>query len=55
MAKNVSKRSNMSAQNRPFSEKATKKTQKLNLQTVVVDGKKVRLSTKEIRASKKSN
>ena len=55
MAKNVSNRSNMSAQNRPFSEKATKKTQKLNLQTVVVDGKKVRLSAKEIRASKKSN
>lgn len=55
MARNVSKRSNMSAQNRPFSEKATKKTQKLNLQTVVVDGKKVRLSTKEIRSNKKSN
>jgi ribosomal protein L28 len=55
MAKNVSKRSNMSAQNRPFSEKATKKTQKLNLQTVLVDGKKVRLSAKEIRTSKKNN
>ena len=41
MAKNVSKRSNMSAQNRPFSLKATKKTQKVNLQTTVVDGKKV--------------
>ena len=55
MARNVSKRSNMSAQNRPFSEKATKKTQKLNLQTVLVDGKKVRLSAKEIRTSKKNN
>ena len=54
MAKNISKRNNMSAQNRPFSEKATKKTQKVNLQTVVVDGKKVRLSTKEIRLIKKS-
>ena len=54
MAKNVSKRSNMSAQNRPFSLKATKKTQKVNLQPVVVDGKKVRLSTKEIRTIKKN-
>jgi ribosomal protein L28 len=55
MAKNISKRNNMSAQNRPFSEKATKKTQKVNLQTVLVDGKKVRLSTKEIRTNKKNN
>jgi ribosomal protein L28 len=54
MAKNVSNRKNMSAQNRPFSLKATKKTQKVNLQTVLVDGKKVRLSTKEIRATKKN-
>ena len=54
MAKNVSNRKNMSSQNRPFSLKATKKTQKVNLQTVVVDGKKVRMSTKEIRAAKKN-
>ena len=53
MAKNLSKRSNMSAQNRPFSLKATKKTQKINLQTTIVDGKKVRLSTKEIRTKNK--
>ncbi|MBR2138799.1 MAG: 50S ribosomal protein L28 [Bacilli bacterium] len=52
MAKNISNRSNMSAQNRPFSLKATKKTQKVNLQTVKVDGKKVRLSTKEIKSIK---
>ena len=32
MAKNISNRKNMSSQNRPFSEKATKKTQKVNLQ-----------------------
>ena len=50
MAKNVSNRKNMSAQNRPFSLKATKKTQKVNLQTTTVNGKKVRLSAKEIRA-----
>lgn len=54
MAKNVSNRKNMSSQNRPFSLKATKKTQKVNLQTVVVDGKKVRMSAKEIRANKKN-
>ncbi|MBQ4262661.1 MAG: 50S ribosomal protein L28 [Bacilli bacterium] len=54
MAKNVSNRKNMSAQNRPFSLKATKKTQKVNLQATVVDGKRVRLSAKEIRANKKS-
>ena len=46
MAKNLSNRKNMSSQNRPFSLKATKKTQKVNLQTALVDGKKVRLSTK---------
>ncbi len=54
MAKNISNRKNMSSQNRPFSLKATKKTQKVNLQTTIVDGKKVRLSTKEIKSNKKS-
>ncbi len=54
MAKNISNRSNMSSQNRPFSLKATKKTQKVNLQTVEVDGKRVRLSTKEIKSIKKN-
>ena len=54
MAKNVSNRKNMSSQNRPFSEKATKKTQKVNLQPTMVDGKKVRLSTKEIRTLNKN-
>ena len=46
MAKNVSNRKNMSSQNRPFSEKATKKTQKVNLQATIVDGKKVRFAKK---------
>ena len=54
MAKNLSNRKNMSSQNRPFSEKATKKTQKVNLQVSIVDGKKVRLSAKEIRTNKKN-
>lgn len=49
MAKNISNRKNMSGNNRPFSLKATRKTQKVNLQTVKVDGKKVRMSTREIK------
>lgn len=54
MARNVSSRKNMSGNNRPFSLKATRKTQKVNLQTTLVDGKKVRLSTKEIKIIKKT-
>ncbi len=54
MAKNVSNRKNMSGNNRPFSLKATRKTQGVNLQTAKVDGKKVRLSTKEIKNMKKA-
>ena len=53
MAKNVSNRKNMSANNRPFSLKATNKTQKVNLQTIKLDGKKVRMSAKEIRSMEK--
>lgn len=53
MAKNISSRKNMSANNRPFSLKATNKTQKVNLQTVKLDGKKVRMSAKEIRSMEK--
>jgi ribosomal protein L28 len=53
MAKNISNRKNMSGNNRPFSLKATKKTQKVNLQTVKLDGKKVRMSAKEIRSFEK--
>jgi len=53
MAKNISNRKNMSGNNRPFSLKATKKTQKVNLQTVKVDGKKVRMSAKELRSLEK--
>lgn len=48
MAKNVSNRKNMSSQNRPFSLKATKKTQKVNLQTVVVDGKELECQLKKL-------
>jgi ribosomal protein L28 len=54
MAKNVSKKSNNMANNRPFSLKATKKTQRVNLQPTLVEGKKVRLSASEIRSMKKN-
>lgn len=53
MARNCSNRKNMSGNNRPFSLKATKKTQKVNLQPTLENGKKVRLSAKEIRSKKK--
>lgn len=53
MAKNISNRKNMSGNNRPFSLKATHKTQKVNLQTVKIDGKKVRMSAKELRSLEK--
>lgn len=53
MTKNISNRKNMSGNNRPFSLKATKKTQKVNLQTIKVDGKKVRMTAKEIRSLEK--
>ena len=53
MAKNLSDRKNMSSNIRSFSLKDTKKTQKVNLQTVKIDGKKVRLTTKEIRSLEK--
>ena len=53
MAKNISNRKNMSGNNRPFSLKATRKSQKVNLQTIKVDGKKVRMTAKEIRSLEK--
>ena len=55
MAKNISNRKSNVANNRPFSLKATKNTQKVNLQTTVVNGKRVRLSAKEIRTMKKAS
>ena len=56
MAKNISNRSNMSAQNRPFSLKAAKKTQKVNLQLVTLeDGTKVRTTTREMRTLNKAS
>ena len=40
MAKNISNRKNNVANNRPFSLKATKKKQKVNLQTVKINDTK---------------
>lgn len=54
MAKNVSSKKTNMANNRPNCLKVTKKTQKVNLQPVKIDGKTVRMSTREIRAMKKA-
>lgn len=53
MAKNVSSKKTNKANNRPNCLKITKKSQKVNLQPVTIDGVKVRLSAREIRTLKK--
>lgn len=55
MTKNISSKKNMSGNNRPHSLKATKMKQKVNLQTVTVNGKKVRMSVAEIKNMKKTS
>ena len=54
MAKKVTSKKSNVVNNRPNCLKITKRTQKVNLQATIVDGKKVRLSTKEIRTAKKN-
>ena len=54
MAKNISSKKTNKANNRPNCLKITKKAQKVNLQPITVDGKKVRLSAREIRTIKKA-
>ena len=54
MAKNVSKRVTKFMNKRSHALNTTKREQKLNLQTVKIDGKKVRLSSKEIKSLKKA-
>ena len=51
--KKVTTKKTRSVNNRPNCLKITKRTQKVNLQTVKIDGKKVRLTTKEIRSLEK--
>lgn len=55
MAKNISSKKTRTANNRPNCLKVTKRTQKVNLQTITVDGKKYRTSAREARAIKKAN
>ena len=55
MAKNISSKKTRTANNRPNCLKVTKRTQKVNLQTITVDGKKYRTSAREARTIKKAN
>lgn len=53
MAKNVSMKKTNKANNRPNCLKITKKSQKVNLQPITINGERVRLSAREIRTIKK--
>lgn len=54
MAKNISCRTKKSVNRRSKALNATKDFQKLNLQTVTVDGIKVKLSAREAKTLKKA-
>jgi len=53
MAKKVTAKKPLSGNNRSHALNATKRTQKPNLQTVTVDGIKVRLTAREAKTIKK--
>ena len=56
MAKKVTSKKTKTVNNRPNCLKITKRTQKVNLQTVTTaDGKKIRTSAREARTMKKNN
>ena len=56
MAKKVTSKKTKTVNNRPNCLKITKRTQKVNLQTVTTaDGKKIRTSASEARTMKKNN
>lgn len=56
MAKNVSNKKPLSANNRSHAMNATKRMQKPNLQKITLaDGSKVRLSAREIRTLNKAD
>ena len=56
MAKKVTNKKTKTVNNRPNCLKITKRTQKVNLQTVTTaDGKKIRTSAREARSMKKNN
>ncbi len=54
MAKKVTTKKTRSVNNRPNCLKITKRTQKVNLQTITIDGKKIRTSAREVRTNKKN-
>jgi len=54
MAIKMTSKKTRSANNRPNCLKVTKRTQKVNLQTITVDGKKIRTSAREARTFKKN-
>ena len=53
MAKKLSTKTPLHGNRRSHACNATKHAQKPNLQKVIVDGKTVRMSTREMRSSKK--
>ena len=56
MATKVTSKKSKSVNNRPNCLKITKRTQKVNLQTVTTaDGKKIRTSAREAKTMKKNN
>lgn len=55
MATKITNKKTNFANNRPNCLKATKHPQKVNLQTVTVDGIKIRTSAREARTLKKYN
>ena len=56
MATKVTSKKAKSVNNRPNCLKITKRTQKVNLQTVTTkDGKKIKTSAREARSMKKNN
>ncbi len=54
MAKKVTTKKPMFGNNRPFSLKTSRKIQKPNLQNVTIDGKTVKMSTREAKKYKKT-
>ena len=56
MAKKITSKKTKTVNNRPNCLKITKRTQKVNLQTVTTaDGKKIRTSAREAKSMKKDN
>ncbi len=54
MAKKCTNKKPMFGNNRPFSLKASRKIQNVNMQTVTVNGKKVKMSVREAKKYKNS-